>query len=316
MPRTEFLNYKDPVKGRLQDECPLISAQELMDGKLHALAPIALRSCLEQGFLCIDLDEPRRHALDNTLASMQAFFANDVAHKSRVELAGGQNGWTPSGQEPAYQPGTVSNVESFDVMSSLIAGQDDGKWPESVDFFRSTTACWLALFELAGPLLDLIAHAAGIRPGFLREHCSTQELNTLRLLHYPPDPGSADSNDVGIAAHTDFECITLLYQSAPGLELRTVDGRWLDAPTRSERLIVLLGDMLEVWTNGYLQATGHRVRRTMHERFSVVMFIAVNDGLYVEPLADFISADRPIRYTGLDQKTHINSELAEARNSV
>ena len=121
---------------------------------------------------------------------------------------------------------------------------------------------------------------------------------------------------VGIAAHTDFECITLLYQTEPGLELFDARGRWVDAPVRNGRLVVLLGDMLERWTNGYLKATGHRVRDTRKQRFSIVMFVAANDDVTVAPLPRFISAENPARYGPVTQENHIDAEIRRARENA
>ncbi|HNP35974.1 MAG TPA: 2OG-Fe(II) oxygenase family protein [Woeseiaceae bacterium] len=314
MPKTELLNFKDPIAGQLQESCPVIRVRDLVAGGPPALALAARDACRTQGFLLVEFETDQQKAIQRTVASMRTFFACNNRIKSRVAIGDGRNGWTPSGQEPAYQPGTISNVESFDVMSTLIAGENDAKWPENAEFRHATIDCWNSLFGLAGPLLELIANALEIAPDFLRKNCSTRTLNTLRLLRYPPAPRAVNSSDVGIAAHTDFECISLLYQTAPGLELRDVNGRWLDAPTAPNRLVILLGDMLETWTNGYLQATGHRVRRTADERFSIVMFIAVNEGFRVEPLAQFVSGDRPAAYSATDQRAHTDAELARARD--
>ncbi len=136
----------------------------------------------------------------------------------------------------------------------------------------------------------------------------------MRFLNYPPEQGAVREHEVGIAAHTDFECITLLYQTAPGLEVRSVNGEWLEAPAAPGRLIVLLGDMLERWTNGYLQATGHRVRRTSEKRFSIVMFIAANKGIRIRPLSRFVSPDRPVMYDPTEQAAHIEFEMTRARS--
>ena len=45
---------------------------------------------------------------------------------------------------------------------------------------------------------------------------------------------SGDEPLTGIGAHTDFEAFTLMHQSAPGLQLRSVarDARWETAPVR------------------------------------------------------------------------------------
>ena len=74
----------------------------------------------------------------------------------------------------------------------------------------------------------------------------------------------------------------------------------------------MLDDMMERWTNGMFQATGHRVRNTGNQRYSIVMFFAVNDEEVVAPLADFVSDSNPARFDGIRQREHLQKELERA----
>ena len=75
---------------------------------------------------------------------------------------------------------------------------------------------------------------------------------------------------------------------------------------------MLLDDMLERWTNGHIKATGHRVRKTSEQRFSIVMFFAVNDGIEIAPLADFVSDKHPALFEPVTQAEHLHSEVQRA----
>ena len=105
----------------------------------------------------------------------------------------------------------------------------------------------------------------------------------------------------------------MMYQTAPRLELMTVNGHWIDAPSTDGRLVVLLGDMLEHFTNGYFRATGHRVRNTADKRMSSVMFFAVNDEQIVAPHSPHVSGGNPARYPAIRQADHIDAEIERAR---
>ena len=118
--------------------------------------------------------------------------------------------------------------------------------------------------------------------------------------------------NVGISAHTDFECMTLILQTAPGLELLASDGGWYDVPGNDGRLVVMIDDMMERWANGLFSATGHRVRHTGEQRYSIVMFFAVNDDEIVAPLPAFVAENNPARYPAAGQREHLNRELEKA----
>ncbi len=313
MPSTPQLDQAERLTGVIDPAMPVLSARDLFDGEWSRVVD-PIRTCVRaHGFLCVDLTGHHRVLTTSLLVQMERFFALDAATKARVRDPGGHYGWTPSSAEPAYQPGTSSNVESYDLERPLIDNLADPFWPVQPGFQTAALDGWRAYLALADALLEAIARAVDLRPDFLTSQCRTRELNTMRLLHYPAHTAPLTSEQVGIAAHTDFECITLLYQTRPGLELRTPDGRWLDAPTQAGRLIVLFDDMLERWTNGAVLATGHRVRRTRDARYSIVTFVAVDPGVPVGPQPAFVSAERPAAYPATEQGRHISDEMARAR---
>ena len=137
------------------------------------------------------------------------------------------------------------------------------------------------------------------------------DFGTIRLLHYPPlSPDEAQDVNVGISAHTDFEAFTLMHQDSPGLQFMPASGEgWVDAPVRAGEFVVFVGDVLERFTNGELRATPHRVVRTPHARQSIVRFNAVTEDTLVAPLPQFVSAQRPARYSPVTMKTHMETTM-------
>ena len=108
----------------------------------------------------------------------------------------------------------------------------------------------------------------------------------LRLLHYPPLPEKSPSDLYGSAPHTDFGCLTLLAQDdVGGLQVKTPDGQWLDAPKIENSFIVNVGDMLHRMTNGILKSTPHRViNRSGRERYSCPFFFDPHVSTTIAPL--------------------------------
>jgi isopenicillin N synthase-like dioxygenase len=312
------LNQSDPVKGVVAESVPCIKADELLAGRTDELVDIVRNACLESGFFYVEVTSRQRDAIGATLEQMQRFFALDDEDSRKHEVRqedSGDSGWVPRYSEPAYQPGTVSSLEAFDFAIENVADAEHNKWPRIPGFRTDVCRCWEEWQELAAAILRVVGQAFEMPDGFLEQNCSSHALSTMRLLYYTEEELATDS-DVGIAAHTDFECITLLYQTAPGLELLDVNGHWLDSPVREGRIVVLLDDMLERWTNGAFKATGHRVRNTGDQRFSIVMFIAADDEIDVAPLSQFVTRECPARYEPVTQEKHLDTEIQRAKENV
>ncbi|MGI9219942.1 MAG: 2OG-Fe(II) oxygenase family protein [Woeseiaceae bacterium] len=318
MPSTIELRQTDPVVGRVTDAVLCIRADELVGEVTEDLVTAVRKACKEQGFFYIDLSVAQQNSLSRTLYQMDRFFAlqDDDPRKQATKQGQGDYGWVPSGSEPAYQPGTVSSLEAFDYGKDDLANPDAHVWPPLPGFRSDLALCWQDYGDLGDAVLQVLALAAGLPSAWLSDRCDTRDLNTMRLLHYAAEPEMDCERNVGIAAHTDFECITLLYQDSAGLELLNTHGDWLDAPAQDGRLIVLLGDMLEHWTNGTFKASGHRVRNTPERRYSIVQFFAVNEEIEVAPLAPFITADTPAKFTAVKQAQHITDEVSRAMENA
>jgi len=318
MPSTADLRQSEPLAGVAGESIPVFAAADVLGEHDSDFVARIRDACLSTGFLVIEPAMEMQSSIASTIDRMQAFFSLDDndPRKQEVRQDESRNGWRPRYTEPAYQPGTVSSLEAFDLGVRDINSDGDGRWPDIPDFRGAVSRCWDDYLQLADALLDLIARAADLDNEFLVSRCQSRELNSFRLLHYAGDLPASSGSDVGISAHTDFECITLLYQDAPGLELRTTDGRWLDAEIGVGRIVVLLDDMLERWTNGFLTATGHRVRQADKQRFSIVMFMAVDDGLSIAPLEQYVSDSNPARYQPVTQADHLDAEIRRARKNA
>ena len=115
-----------------------------------------------------------------------------------------------------------------------------------------------------------------------------------------------------------------MHQDKPGLQFMLPPsagheaGQWIDAPVRSESYVIIVGDMLERFTNGLLKATPHRVVACPWQRHSIIRFVAVHPDTVVEPMKQFITATRPRAYTAVTMKEYMAttlSNLAEGKGA-
>ncbi|MDT5064276.1 MAG: hypothetical protein QOK02_431, partial [Mycobacterium sp.] len=115
---------------------------------------------------------------------------------------------------------------------------------------------------------------------------------------------------LGIGAHTDYECFTLLKPTAPGLEVLNGAGEWVDVPPVPDTFVVNIGDLLELWTNGAYVATSHRVRKVKEERYSFPLFFNVDYHTEVKPLPQFVADDGTSR-PALRAGEHLFAQTAQ-----
>ena len=85
-------------------------------------------------------------------------------------------------------------------------------------------------------------------------------LQRTQCVFYPPRPVDDDEGVFGVAPHTDYGCVTLLWQDeVGGLEVQGPDGGWIPAPPIPGALVVNIGDLLARWSNDRYRSNLHRV---------------------------------------------------------
>nr|XP_010914990.1 gibberellin 3-beta-dioxygenase 1-like [Elaeis guineensis] len=142
--------------------------------------------------------------------------------------------------------------------------EDSGEFCDVIEEYKEV------MKELAGRLLHLMLLSLGLTEediswaGPVRE---TGDLPAvLQLNSYPacPEPDRA----IGLAAHTDSSLLTVLYQSSTsGLQvLRPDPARWVTVPPLPGALVVNVGDLSHILSNGQFRSVLHRavVNRTRH----------------------------------------------------
>ena len=139
-----------------------------------------------------------------------------------------------------------------------------------------------------------------------------------RLIKYRPNANPKplsevdEDTEIGLGAHTDYECFTLLLQdSVPGLEILSDDGRWISAMPVEGGIVVNVADFLMRWTNGVYRSTVHRVvNRTDKERYSVPLFFSINYDETVETLPSCVSEDNPSKFPPITAGKYVLNRLS------
>jgi isopenicillin N synthase-like dioxygenase len=276
------------------------------------------KAAREVGFLYISGTGIDPALFDRMLAATKTFFALPVEEKMRsyIGLSTCHRGYVPVGEE-GVETGMPDLKEAFDTALDLPADDPDhlagnpmlgpNVWPDVDGFAEAVTAYYESVLDLGHQLLWAFAVALGEDPDTFTQH-ATKTPSQLRLVHYPYNP---DAEDVlGIGAHTDYECFTLLKPTAPGLEVLNGAGEWVDVPPVPDTFVVNIGDLLELWTNGAYVATSHRVRKVKEERYSFPLFFNVDYHTEVKPLPQFVADDGTSR-PALRAGEHLFAQTAQ-----
>ncbi|MGJ8546737.1 MAG: isopenicillin N synthase family dioxygenase [Sulfitobacter sp.] len=211
------------------------------------------------------------------------FFRQPEAAKRGLDMAqtGANRGWGAPGSEQVDPDANPDYKQFFDCGVELPA--DDprrdisvyapNRWPQTPPEFRPVIsryyadACAVAMDVLRG-----VAQSIGA-PRDTFDAAFDTPMALLRGNYYPPRPAEATSRDFGIAAHTDYGCLTLLAtDGSPGLEVRKRGGGWLPLSAPPGAFVINFGEMMELWSDRKIRATPHRVIGSMAERLSVPLF--------------------------------------------
>jgi isopenicillin N synthase-like dioxygenase len=128
--------------------------------------------------------------------------------------------------------------------------------------------------EVLGRLLRAFALALGQPENALDPMYRHEPHVLVKLIRYPGRDSS--EGDQGVGAHKDAGLLTLLLQDEQaGLQVEA-EGGWVDVAPRRGSLVVNIGELLELASDGYLRATLHRVLSPPAgtERFSAAFFLS------------------------------------------
>ena len=153
--------------------------------------------------------------------------------------------------------------------------QGRNQWPVQMPELEEKAMAWTGLMDRVGEeLLGALCVAIGLDEDHFADAFDRDRAWMAKLAHYVG--GVAEAGSQGVGLHADYGFITLLLQDeVGGLEVRPYgQDEWLPVEPIPGALVVNLGEMLEVATDGYLMATIHRVQSPPEgvDRYSVPFF--------------------------------------------
>jgi isopenicillin N synthase-like dioxygenase len=252
---------------------------------------------------------------DRLVAASHDFLSRPHSEKAEIAMeVGGAawRGWFPVGGEltsgvPDRKEGIYFGSEHAPDDPRVVAStplHGANLFPSDSDDLRTAVLEWLdACRVVADTVMRAIALGLALRADWFERHLTQDPTILFRIFHYPPDDSSTLDTTWGVGEHTDYGLLTLLAQDGHrGLEVRGLDGDWIEVDPTPEVIVCNLGDMLERLTAGRYRSTPHRVRNTSGaRRLSFPYFFDPSWDATVPtlPLADSPPATRD-RWDGAD----------------
>lgn len=212
---------------------------------------------------------------------------------------------------------TPDQKESYQITRPRMAGLYPSE--QELPNFKQTMlqfeqACW----EVGMKILSCFAYKLGFADDFFTHaHDPKQESyqSTLRMLHYyAVDPALKDQLGLWRAgAHTDFDCLTLLFQRKGQGGLQVCPGKdmeqqqWTSIEPRDDVITCNIGDMLMRWSDDQLPSNFHRVKNPeAHEyqgaRYSLAFFCQANEDVLIE--------SRAHKYPAITAKEYLKQRIS------
>jgi len=274
-------------------------------------------ACINVGFFYIKNHNVPNKKVESAFEAGKKFFDLPMEEKMKLDLMKsdafrGYNAILVENVDPAnrgdlhegFNMGPESDPEEGVSMTGLNV------WPDIPGFKEDVMSYYESVVTLGRVLFKLFALALELHEDFFDDKIKNSAA-IMRLLHYPPQEGHVDDRVMGIGAHSDYECFTIVRQdNVQALQVLNSKQKWIDAPPIPDTFVVNIGDQLARWTNDVFKSTTHRViNRSGVRRYSSPLFFGTDYDVSIEALPTCISAEHPAKYEPVKAGIYVKSKL-------
>ena len=296
---------------------PVLSRKTLQDD-----VELLRKTCEHTGFFYL-ADHGLEEKLQTAQNALRKFFMQPDEVKAQLGTEHSRvfpqhsRGWVAQETLDPSRQGLLDLKESLEVGLEKPQEEDPAarpfsgpnNWPNEVPELREEfMGAVNALHEISMEVATALEKCLDVEPGTFVKKCD-DPMVLCRGLHYYTPLGSTqiDEAALGCSAHTDYGLISLLHQTAPGLQvLHAEDNVWMDVDPLPNSLVVNLGDLMQRWTNGRFKSTVHRVLPPQpgQRRQCIGFFLDANFDAIIEPLPRCIADGEAAKYPTVTAGQH------------
>ncbi|KAL3701940.1 hypothetical protein R1sor_019962 [Riccia sorocarpa] len=254
------------------------------------------KACEDWGFFQVVNHGVPGKVLDSMRNDGRAFFALPMEYKLRYACKPGVIASEGYGSKMLSKDDQLLDWRDYyDLHTLPLSRRRSSGWPDDPQSFRETVLQYSHQMKLlAERILELISESLGLPSSHLREALGDPSQN-VSVNYYPPCP--QPELTLGLQAHSDLGAITILMQAdIAGLQVKK-NGMWIAVEPVENALVVNLGDMMEVMSNGRYRSVEHRaVVNGDRDRLSVATFLDPAKDCLLTPAKELIDEEHPRLY--------------------
>ncbi|MGI4951679.1 MAG: isopenicillin N synthase family dioxygenase [Janthinobacterium lividum] len=269
-----------------------ISTIPVIDMDAPGLPEAMLAAAERSGFFYIRNPAIPQSLIDEVLLLSRRFFAAPLEAKQDARVNAWHRGFIRAGEAkmadgaiPDLKESFIWGLDTTDAPQP-VRGIPPNRWPHCLPELRPMLNAYFdACHQVGWQLLRAFAVSIGA-PDDTFVRSIDRPISRGSLIYYPPQPPSMGREQFGVSPHTDYGCLTLLYQDAVGgLQVQGHDGEWITAHPIPGTFVVNVGDLLARWTNNRFKSTPHRVvNASGRERYSIALFLDPNEETEITPV--------------------------------
>ncbi len=293
------------------------------DAAIAGVGQALLAASQQIGFFYIAGHGVPQAKIQAAAAAAHRFFARPLAEKQRVAVNRLHRGFLRQGGAVMRDDVKPDLKESFNWAFEVPEGSPlqrpdrpligPNLWPDDLPELRAALYGYYQEVVACGrDLMRAFALALDLPRDFFADRFDCP-LARGSAIYYPPQPPGLGQAQFGVGPHTDYGCLTLLWQDdSGGLQVQGRGGAWVLAHPIPGTFVCNVGDLLARWSNDRFVSTPHRVVNTSgHARFSLPVFFDPNPETVIDP-ADLLPAGAPTHYPPVTAGAHVTARFDAA----
>ena len=269
---------------------PVISYQKIKDGMAAELEKL-YDACSNWGIFYLQDTSISNNSVSALLERSKQFFDLSAVEKRALDFKNAKNfsGYVRFGKEQTRG--------HSDLKESLVIGQDSSppqkeaihpfyqlygvsQYPDDscLPGFKEDVESYLQQQQKLGQsFMEILAQSLGVSTKDSNSYCTMPLHLRSRLMNYER-LSQQSGNEIRVHEHTDLALFNMLLIDKPGLEVKDFEGNWHSVLPIEGTFIVILGELVQQWSNNQFKAGIHRVKNSelKERRLSVAFFFFPN----------------------------------------